>query len=195
MGKLTMVPRQKERYLGPVCEKLMAELGVSNRMALPRLRKIVLTVGLGKQLEGTKINAKAKEQVLKDLAAITGQKAVMTKAKKSVSNFKVRAGYESGAMVTLRGERMWEFFDRLVSLAIPRIKDFRGLKATGFDKAGNYSFGITEQGIFTEVDMANAEYMHGMNVTFVISNGDPVRSRALLREMGLPFVKEESAAA
>jgi large subunit ribosomal protein L5 len=190
-----MAPRLKEKYLGPVSDKLLTELGVGNRMALPRLRRIVLTVGLGKQLEGTKINAKAKEQVLKDLAVITGQKAVMTRAKKSVSNFKVRAGYESGAMVTLRGDRMWEFFDRLVSLAIPRIKDFRGLKTTGFDKAGNYSFGITEQGIFAEVDMANAEFIHGMNITFVISSSDPVRSRALLREMGMPFVKQEESAA
>ncbi len=190
-----MAARLKEQYNGPVTEKLKQELGESNRMALPRLRKIVLSVGLGKQLEGTKINPKAKEQVLKDLALITGQKPVMTKARKSVSNFKVRAGYESGAMVTLRGERMWEFLDRLIALAIPRIKDFRGLKATGFDKVGNYSFGVTEQGIFPEVDLANAEYIHGMHVTLVISNSDPSRSRVLLRELGMPFTKEDAQAA
>lgn len=195
MGRQTMAARLKEQYNGPVTEKLKQELGQSNRMALPRLRKIVLTVGLGKQLEGTKINAKAKEQVLKDLALITGQKAVMTKARKSVSNFKVRAGYESGAMVTLRGERMWEFLDRLIALAIPRIKDFRGLKTTGFDKAGNYSFGVTEQGIFPEIDLANAEFIHGMHVTLVIANSDPARSRVLLRELGMPFAKEDAQAA
>jgi len=188
-----MIPRMKKKFQDEVAEKVKSQFGIQNRMALPRLQKIVLTVGLGKQLEGTKINAKAKETVLKDLGTITGQKAVMTKAKKSVSNFKVREGYESGAMVTLRGDRMWEFFDRLVTLAIPRIKDFRGLSLRSFDGRGNYSFGVNEQGIFPEVDMANTEFTHGMNITFVMSNSDNDKSRFLLREMGMPFVKEETS--
>lgn len=185
-------PRLKIKYQGPVCEALGAKFGVKNRLALPRLDKIIVTVGIGKQLEGTKLNPKAKEQTLKDLTVITGQKPVMCKAKKSVSNFKVRAGYEVGAMVTLRGARMWEFFDRLVAVAIPRIKDFRGLPTRGFDSHGNYTFGVAEQGLFPEVDMANAEFVHGMNITFVIKNSDKDRSSAFLTEMGMPFAKPET---
>ena len=130
---------------------------MTNPMALPTLDKIVITVGMGNQLDGTKLNPKAREQVIQDLSLITGQRPIMKKAKKAVSNFKLRVGYEVGAMVTVRGDRMWEFFDRLVTLAIPRIKDFRGLKDTSFDGRGNYSFGITEQGIFPEIDMAHAQ--------------------------------------
>jgi len=187
-----MIPRMKEKFNQEVKAKVQQEFGIKNAMAAPKLDKIILTVGLGKMLEGTKINAKAKETVLKDLAIITGQKPVMTKAKKSVSNFKVREGYESGAMVTLRGDHMWEFFDRLVTLAIPRIKDFRGLGIKSFDGRGNYSFGVTEQGIFPEVDMANTEYTHGMNITFVFKNSDNDKSKYLLQEMGMPFVKPEA---
>lgn len=184
-------PRLKEKYRDEVAPKLAAALQISNRLALPRLRHITVSVGMGKQLEGTKLNPKAKEQVLKDLAVITGQKPVMVKAKKSVSNFKVRAGYEIGAMVTLRGDRMWEFLDRLVAIAIPRIKDFRGLSDTSFDQDGNYCFGIAEQGIFPEIDMASAEFMHGMHVNIAIGNSDPRKSALLLRELGWPFVKAE----
>ena len=176
---------------GPVAEKVKADFGVKNPMALPRLDKIVLSVGLGRSLEGTKINATAKETVLKDLAVITGQRPVMTRARKSVSNFKVRAGYENGAFVTLRGARMWEFFDRLVSLAIPRIKDFRGLGDRSFDGRGNYSFGVNEQGIFPEIDMGNTTFMHGMNITFVFRNSDDEKSRFALGELGMPFVRPE----
>jgi large subunit ribosomal protein L5 len=182
-----MAPRLKQRFTDEVAPKLREQFAIANVMAQPRLEKIVLTVGLGKQLEGTKLNPKAKETTLKDLATISGQKAVVTKAKKSVSNFKVRAGYEDGAMVTLRGTRMWEFFDRLVSLAIPRIKDFRGLNPKSFDGRGNYSFGLTEQGVFPEVDMANTEFIHGLHVTFVIKNSDNDRSKFFLAEMGVPF--------
>lgn len=167
----------------------MAEFGVKNRMALPRLSRVMVTVGLGKQLEGSKLNAVAKEQVVSDLATITGQRPVMNKAKKSVSNFKVREGYEIGAMVTLRGVRMWEFLDRLISLAIPRIKDFRGLPADNFDGRGNYSFGVSEQGLFPEVDMGKAKFTHGMNITFVIRNSTDERSKVMLAELGIPFVK------
>ena len=165
-----MTPRMKQKFTGPVAEKIKADTGLTNPMAMPRMEKIVVSVGMGKLIEGTKLNAKAKEQVQKDLALITGQKPVMTIAKKSVANFKVRAGYENGAMVTLRGDRMWEFFDRLVSLAIPRIKDFRGFSDRSFDGRGNYSFGLTEQGIFPEVDMANAQHTFGMHITLVFAN-------------------------
>lgn len=186
-----MTPRLKEKFAGPVYDAVKKEFGITNPMALPRLEKIVLTVGLGNMLEGTKINAAAKEQTLSDLAVITGQKPVMTKAKKSVANFKVRTGYENGAMVTLRGDRMWEFFDRLVSIAIPRIKDFRGLSDKSFDGRGNYSFGVNEQGIFPEVDMANAKYTHGMNITFVFQNSTDDVTRAVMREIGFPFRRPE----
>jgi large subunit ribosomal protein L5 len=186
-----MTPRLKERYTGEVAAKIKQEFGIQNPMALPRLDKIVLNVGLGKQLEGTKLNPKAKEQTLSDLAVISGQKPVVLKAKKSVANFKVREGYEIGAMVTLRGPRMWEFFDRLVSLAIPRIKDFRGLPVKSFDGRGNYSFGVAEQGIFPEVNMADAQFTHGMHVTFVFKNSTDQITRRVLEEMGFPFIKPE----
>lgn len=187
-----MTPRMKEKFKTDVSDKVKSQFGVKNHLALPRLEKIVLSVGMGNQLEGTKLNAKAKEQVVNDLAAISGQKPVVKRARKSVANFKLRAGYEVGAMVTLRGDRMWEFLDRLISFAIPRIKDFRGLPTKSFDGRGNYSFGVQEQGIFPEVDMANATYTHGMNITMVFSNSDDDRSRVVLAEMGMPFKKPEN---
>jgi len=188
-----MKPRIKEKFLSEVAPKLKEQFQIRNPMALPSLEKIVLTVGLGHQIEGTKLNAVAKEQVLADLTIITGQKPVVTKAKKSVSNFKVRRGYENGAMVTLRGDRMWEFFDRLINMAIPRIKDFRGLGISSFDRNGNYSFGVTEQAIFPEVNMSEAKYTHGMNITFVIRRSDPEKSRQMLQELGVPLAQPEAA--
>lgn len=182
-----MQPRMKTQYTETVLPKVMEQFGLKNKMQVPALEKIVISVGMGDQLEGTKLNAKAREQVIKDLTAISGQKPVMRKAKKSVSNFKLRAGYEVGCMVTLRGDRMWEFYDRLVSLAIPRIKDFRGLPDKSFDGRGNYSFGITEQGIFPEVDMTDAFFTHGMNITFVFSNSNNEITAYALKEMAFPF--------
>ena len=187
----TTVPRMKAKFETEVWDMVRSEFGVTNPMALPRLEKIVLTVGMGNQLDGTKLNPKAREQVISDLSLITGQRPIMKKAKKAVSNFKLRIGYEVGSMVTVRGDRMWELFDRLVTLAIPRIKDFRGLKDTSFDGRGNYSFGITEQGIFPEIDMANATYMHGMNITLVFKNSTNDLTKACLKQMGFPFVKPE----
>jgi large subunit ribosomal protein L5 len=188
-----MTPRFKQQYFSTTCDALKQQFAIQNTMALPRLDKIVLSVGMGKQLEGTKLNPKAKEQVLKDLAVISGQQPIMLRAKKSVSNFKVREGYEIGAMVTLRGDRMWEFFDRLVTLAIPRIKDFRGLNDKSFDGRGNYSFGVQEQGIFPEVDMANAQSSHGLHVTMVWRNSTDEMTRAALKELGVPFVRPEKS--
>lgn len=187
-----MTPRMKETYKTQVKPKLKEQFGIQNELALPRLEKIVLNVGMGRELDGTKVRAHARDQVLADLAAVSGQKAVMVKARKSVANFKVRTGYATHAMVTLRGDRAWEFFDRLVTLAIPRVKDFRGLPTKSFDAAGNYSFGVQEQGIFPEVNMAEAQYAHGMNINLVFTNSDPQKSRMLLTEMGFPFQKPEN---
>lgn len=188
-------PRLREKYRTQVVPALMREFGIRNPMAVPKLEKVVLTVGVGKHLEGSKLNPKVRETVIKDLALITGQRPVLTKAKKSVANFKLRAGYEIGAMVTLRGARMWEFVDRLMTLAIPRIKDFRGLSPRSFDGRGNYSFGVSEQGIFPEINMAETEFTHGMNITFVFRNSDDRKSLFALRELGMPFARAEDLAA
>jgi len=182
-----MVPRLKQKFTSEVAAKVKEQYEVVNPMALPRLDKIVLNVGMGRELEGTKLKAVPKEQVISDLALVSGQRPIMKRATKSVSNFKIRAGYEVGAMTTLRGARMWEFLDRLISLAIPRIKDFRGLNPRAFDGRGNYSFGITEQGVFLEVNMSEAKFMHGMNITLVFRNSTDELSRFVLREMGMPF--------
>ncbi len=186
-----IAPRMKTQFQTEVANELMSEFGITNRMALPKLSKIVISVGIGKQLSGTKLDPKAKAEVLNTLTVITGQKPVMVRAKKAVSNFKVREGYETGAMVTLRGDLMWEFFDRMMSLAIPRIKDFRGLKATSFDKAGNYTFGVSEQGIFPEVDMASSQFTHGMHINLSFKNSTPDMSRAAMTKLGFPFIKPE----
>ncbi len=186
-----MTPRLKQRYQDEVLTKLGQTAGTNNRLALPRLEKIVLSSGMGKHLDGTKVKAAVKDQVLKDLALIAGQKPIAIRAKKSVANFKVRAGYETSAMVTLRGDRMWEFFDRLISLAIPRIKDFRGIKDTAFDGRGNFSFGITEQGIFPEVDMTAAQHTFGMHITLVWKNSTNELTKQAMTELGFPFIKRE----
>jgi large subunit ribosomal protein L5 len=188
---MTMTPRMKEIYTNQVLPKVAQEFDIKNVMARPKLEKIVLSVGMGKELDGTKLKPAVRTQVIDDLTVITGQKPVMRVARKAVSNFKVREGYEIGAMVTLRGARMWEFLDRLITLAIPRIKDFRGLKDTSFDGRGNYSFGVTEQGIFPEVDMTNVQFNHGMHITLVFKNSTDAMTRALMVELGVPFVKPE----
>jgi len=184
-------PRLKLRYNDGVAAKIKTTFGITNPMALPRVEKVILNVGLGKSLEGSKLNLKAKEQVIHDLTVIAGQKPIMLKAKKSVSNFKLREGYEVGCMVTLRGARMWEFLDRLLNVAIPRIKDFRGLKTNSFDGQGNYTFGIGEQGIFPEVNMAEAQFTHGMHISIIFNNSNAEKSRLILAELGMPFAKPE----
>ena len=189
-----MPARMQDKFNQDVAPKAASQFGITNRHAMPRLSKIVLNVGMGKELEGTKLKPNVKEQVLSDLSLISGQKAVVIKARKDVANFKVREGYDTHAMVTLRGARMWEFFDRLISLAIPRVKDFRGLPDKSFDKAGNYSFGVTEQGIFPEINMAEAKYTHGMNINMVFTNSDAAKSRFVLAELGLPFRRPEDQA-
>ena len=190
-GTASSQPRMKKRFDEEVLPTLAETVGTKNRQALPRLQKIVITSGMGKHLDGTKVKAAVKEQVLADLAKIAGQKAVAVAAKKSVANFKVREGYETHARVTVRGDRMWEFYDRLVSLAIPRIKDFRGIKDKSFDGRGNFSFGLQEQGIFPEVDMTSAQHTFGMNVTLVWSNSTDELSKSAMTGLGFPFVKKE----
>lgn len=186
-----MAPRMRDKFDNEVIPKVREEYGIKNRLALPRLEKIVVNVGMGRELDGTKVKPHVREQVFDDLSRITGQKPVPVHARKSVSNFKVREGYETHAMVTVRGDRMWELFDRVFSMAVPRVKDFRGLSDRSFDKAGNYSFGVNEQGIFPEINMAEAKYNHGMNFNFVFRNSDAEKSRFVLTEMGVPFKRAE----
>ncbi len=187
-----MTPRMKDKFNSEVAGKAAERFGITNVHARPRLVKIVMNVGMGKELDGTKVKPHVREQVVDDLRLITGQKPMLIGARKSVSNFKVREGYETHAKVTLRGNMMWEFFDRLVTVAIPRVRDFRGLNTKSFDRQGNYSIGLNEQGIFPEVNMADAKYTHGMNINFVFENSDPEKSRFVLAELGVPFTREDS---
>ena len=175
--------RLKDLYKSKIVAELVKEFGYKNVMAVPRLEKIVVSMGLGKAVQDRKFLDLAQ----KDLMMITGQKPLVCKAKKSVSNFKVRAGDKTGLKVTLRGVRMYEFLDRLVSLAIPRVRDFRGLNPSGFDGQGNYSMGISEQSVFPEIDPAKVEFQQGMNVTFVTTAKTDDESRRMLSLFGMPF--------
>lgn len=184
-------PRLRIRYQDEVSPKLHEKFGLNNPMARPRLQKIVINVNMGRHLEGNKVPAHVKETVLSTLTKITGQKPVVIKAKKSVSNFKVREGMETAVMVTIRRERMWHFLDRLINLSIPRIKDFRGLPDNAFDKQGNYSMGLSEQGVFPEINMADVNFVHGMNINMIFSKSDAAKSRFVLEELGFPFRRPE----
>ena len=178
-------PRLIEHYRQTVVPALRQRFGYTNLLAVPRLEKIVISMGLGKAAtagEKEKLN-----QAEKELAVIAGQKPVRCKAKKSVANFKVREGMETGLKVTLRGARMYEFLDRMISLAFPRVKDFRGVNPNGFDKAGNYNFGFTEQTVFPEVDGATVTFQQGMNITMVTTANSVDEGRELLRGFGFPF--------
>lgn len=181
--------RLYERYRKDIVPALKEKLGIKNTLAVPRLEKIVISMGVGKIVTAGGADAKAKvEQAEKELAVIAGQKPIRCRAKKSVANFKVREGMETGLKVTLRGARMYEFLDRMISLAIPRVKDFRGLDPNGFDKKGNYNFGLTEQTVFPEVNVADVTFQQGMNVTVVVNNAkNPEQGRELLRQFGMPF--------
>jgi large subunit ribosomal protein L5 len=184
-----MVPRKKQQFEEEALPKVRDQFSIRNPMAAPRLEKIVLNGGLGDRLEGNRLPHEARQQVMHDFAVITGQTPVMRRARKSVAGFRVREGTETHVMVTLRRARMWEFFDRLVTAAIPRIKDFRGLSPKSFDGRGNYNFGIAEQGVFPEVNMAEARFTHGMNITLTFRNSDNEKSDFLLREMGFPLAE------
>jgi large subunit ribosomal protein L5 len=175
--------RLKERYQKEIRPALAKELGLDNLMAVPRLEKIVLNMGLGEATQ----NVKLMDPLVADLASVAGQKPVTTRAKKSIAAFKVREGMPIGAMVTLRGDIMYEFLDRLVSVALPRVRDFKGVSTKSFDGRGNYTLGMRDQLIFPEVDYARVEKLKGMNVTIVTTAKDDNQGRALLRQFGIPF--------
>jgi len=179
--------RLLEKYREKVVPELMARFGYRNVLAVPRLQKIVVNMGVGKATQ----NRKRLEDAMRDLAMITGQKPVVCKARKSVSGFHLRKGNEIGCKVTLRGKRMWEFLDRLISLAIPRIRDFRGLPTHSCDGRGNYTLGLPEQTVFPEVDIDKVEFVQGMDITLCISGGDDAASIEMLRLLGFPFRREE----
>jgi large subunit ribosomal protein L5 len=183
--------RMRTLYKDKVHAGLKEKFGLDNPNAMPKLEKITLNVNMGRHIEGTKIPPVVRTTVLDTLTKVTGQKPIVQKAKKSVANFKVRAGLESSAMVTLRRDRMWHFLDRFINLATPRIKDFRGLSRTAFDRQGNYSTGVNEQGVFPEINMAEAQFTHGMNINFTFSRSDPEKSRYVLETLGMPFAKPE----
>ena len=189
-----MPPRLKVKADTEVSKAIAEKFGLKNPMERPRLRSIVINVNLGRHLEGTKLPPNVRQTAIDTITKITGQKPVVIKAKKSVSNFKLRAGFEVAAMVTLRREHMWHFLDRLINLATPRIKDFRGLSAKAFDKQGNYSMGLTEQGVFPEINMAEVTFTHGMNINLVFDRSNPELSRFFLAELGMPFQKDEKKA-
>jgi len=182
----TSRPRLKARYDAELRTTLQSELGLANPMQVPRLVKIVVNMGVGLATQQRSLL----DGAVADLTVISGQKPVVTRAKKSIAGFKLRAGNEIGAKVTLRGTRMWEFYDRLVSLAIPRIRDFRGMSPDQFDGRGNYTFGVTEQLIFPEIDYDRIDTVRGMDITIVTSAENDDQGRALLAALGFPFRRD-----
>ena len=178
-----MAARLKEKYHSEIKQSLKKELGIENSMAVPRLEKIVINMGLGEATQ----NVKIMDPLLADLGAIAGQKAVITKAKKSIAAFKLREGMPIGAMVTLRGDKMYEFLDRLISVALPRVRDFRGVSVKSFDGRGNYTLGLRDQLIFPEIDYSKVDKTKGMNVTIVTTAKDDNGARTLLKHFGMPF--------
>ncbi len=177
--------RLAEKYKNEIVPQLKEEFGRSNAHSLPKLTKIVLNMGLGSAIQ----DRKRLEEALMHLSVITGQKPEVTRAKKSVAGFKLREGMEIGCRVTLRGKRMYEFLDRLITLALPRVRDFRGVKAKAFDGNGNYSMGLSEQMVFPEVDADNAKYTQGMNITIVTDSSNDDEVKVLLEKFGMPFSK------
>ena len=181
-----MAPRLKEKYVSEIREALRAEFKHENVMQVGGLTKIVVNMGVGEAAR----DSKALEGAIRDLTTITGQKPVTTRAKKSIAQFKLREGQAIGAHVTLRGDRMWEFLDRLLSTALPRIRDFRGLSPKQFDGHGNYTFGLTEQSMFHEIDQDSIDRVRGMDITVVTSATTDEEGRALLRHLGFPFKED-----
>lgn len=178
-----MAARLKEKYVKEIAPALAKEFSYGNPMSIPKLEKIVINVGLGEAIQ----NAKAIDAAVNDVMSITGQKPVVTKAKKSIAAFKLREGMNIGTMVTLRGDRMYEFLDRFVSLALPRVRDFRGVSPKAFDGRGNYTIGLKDQLIFPEIDFGKIDKARGMNVCIVTSAKTDEEARALLRHLGMPF--------
>lgn len=184
-------PRLKLQYESSIRERLMAQFGFKNVHQVPSVSKIVVNCGVGEAVK----NAKVLDTVVSELAIITGQRPVRRKARKSIANFGLREGQEIGASVTLRGARMWEFLDRLITVAIPRVRDFRGLPTRGFDGRGNYTFGVKEQMIFPEINYDMVDKVHGMDITFVTTTNRDDVAVALLRQLGIPFKGDDRAAA
>ncbi len=177
-----------ERYQKEVAPALFKQFGFKNVMQVPRIEKIVVNIGVGEALD----NAKALEAAVGDLTTVTGQKPVTTKARKSIANFKLREGRLIGAKVTLRGERMWAFLDRVLNIALPRVRDFRGVSANAFDGRGNYPLGLKDQLVFPEIEYDKIDKLRGMEVTIVTSAKNDEQARALLQMLGMPFVKKEA---
>jgi large subunit ribosomal protein L5 len=180
--------RMHERYTKEVAPALFKSFGFKNVMQVPRIEKIVLNIGLGEAMD----NPKALEAATGDLITITGQKPVQTKARKAIANFKLREGRLIGAKVTLRGDRMWAFIDRLLNIALPRVRDFRGVSANAFDGRGNYSLGLKDQLVFPEIEYDKIDKLRGMEITIVTSAKDDNQARALLQLLGMPFSKKEA---
>jgi len=181
-------PRLKETYNKTITKQMMKEFGYKSFMQIPRLEKIVVSMGVGEAI----VNKKILEASVNELGLIAGQKVMKTKARKSIANFKVRQGQEIGAKVTLRGDRMYDFLDRLISISLPRVKDFRGINPNAFDGNGNYSLGITEQIIFPEIDYDKIEQINGLNVAIVTTSKTNEEGRSLLAKFGMPFAKERN---
>ena len=180
-----MAARLKEKYMTEVRKKIQDQFGIKNPMAVPKIEKVVLNMGMGEAIS----NAKILDSAVDELGQITGQKPIITKAKKSIASFKLREGQAIGTMVTLRGEKMYEFLDRLISTALPRVRDFRGVPSKSFDGRGNYTLGIRDHLIFPEIDITKVDKAKGMNITIVTNAKDDDQARFLLRELGLPFTK------
>jgi len=179
------LPRMRQKYEQNVQEQLFQDFGYKNRMEIPKLKKVVLNMGLGEAIQNSKILDSASAE----LEAISGQKPVIRKARRAIANFKLRAGMPIGCSVTLRSDRMWEFVDRFISYALPRVRDFKGVSKKGFDGRGNYSVGIKEQIIFPEVNYDKVDKIKGLNITFVTSAKTDEEGRALLKQLGMPFTK------
>lgn len=175
--------RLKEKYRKEVAPAVAKEFGIANVMAIPRVEKVVINMGMGEAIA----NSKVLDTAVEEIQTITGQKPVVTKAKKSIATFKLRQGMSIGAMVTLRGDRMYEFLDRLISVALPRVRDFRGISGKAFDGRGNYTLGIKEQLIFPEIDFNKVDKTRGMNISIVTTAKNDEQSRALLKGLGMPF--------
>jgi large subunit ribosomal protein L5 len=179
------VPRLRRQYQDEVVPKLQREFGIENRMAVPRIEKISLNMGVGEAIQ----NIKVLDDAVEEMAALAGQRPTVTRAHKSIAAFKVREGMPIGARVTLRGDRMWEFLDRLIAVALPRVRDFRGVSARSFDGRGNYTLGVRDHLIFPEVDYNKVEKSKGLNITIVTTAGNDERALFLLRELGMPFAR------
>ncbi len=175
--------RLKEKYKSEIAPAIAKEFDIKNPMAIPRIEKIVVNMGIGEAIS----NAKVLDTAVEELRSITGQKPVVTKAKKSIASFKLRQGMNIGTMVTLRGDRMYEFLDRLISVALPRVRDFRGISGKAFDGRGNYTLGVREQLIFPEIDFNKVDKTRGMNISIITTAKNDEQSRALLKAMGMPF--------